>query len=164
MAQPTDEQSDLIPIDEVARRLGLRASAIRYYEERGLIEPVSRHSGRRWYGQAEIRRLAIIQYWQRSGLMSLQEISDILTKSGTRQWTHVVEQRIEALRLQIDRMETAREFLAHILSYHPDSSPDGCPYYEALISGSNPNQRPRSSSPPRTIPVVWPDAKCPSAT
>ena len=40
----------LLPIDEVARRLGIRASAIRYYEDRGLIGPASRHSGRRWYG------------------------------------------------------------------------------------------------------------------
>ena len=48
------EQPELLPIDEVARRLGLRASAIRYYEERGLVQPVSRHAGRRWYGPDEV--------------------------------------------------------------------------------------------------------------
>jgi DNA-binding transcriptional MerR regulator len=128
------ETTDLVPIDEVARRSGLRASAIRYYEERGLVDPVSRHSGRRWYGPVEIRRLAIIQYWQDSGLMSLDEIRDILAgPAATRQWTQIIEARICALRAQIERMDAAREFLEHVLTHHPDTSPDGCPHYEALI-------------------------------
>jgi MerR family transcriptional regulator, copper efflux regulator len=127
------DQTALVPIDEVARRLGLRASAIRYYEERGLLEPVSRHSGRRWYGAAEIRRLAIILFWQESALMSLDEIGEILAGSAsTRDWTQIVEDRIEALRVQIERMETARDFLEHIVTKH-DSAPDGCPHFEAHI-------------------------------
>ena len=126
--------SDLIPIDEVARRLGVRASAIRYYEERGLVQPVSRHSGRRWYGQAEIRRLAIIHYWQRSGLMSLEEIGDLLAgPAATRGWAQIVQERIEALRLQAERMNAAREYLEHVLAHHRDSPPDGCLHYESLI-------------------------------
>jgi len=97
--------SDLIPIDEVARRLGVRASAIRYYEERGLVQPVSRHSGRRWYGQA----------------------------AATRGWAQIVQERIEALRLQAERMNAAREYLEHVLAHHRDSPPDGCLHYESLI-------------------------------
>jgi MerR family transcriptional regulator, copper efflux regulator len=134
MTQPDTELGDLVPIDEVARRLGLAASAIRYYEERGLVEPVSRHAGRRWYGPAEVRRLAIIRYWQAAGLMSLDEIADILAgPAATKGWTEVVERRVETLRVQIERMEAARGFLEHTLTFHRDSSPDGCPHYEALI-------------------------------
>jgi MerR family copper efflux transcriptional regulator len=134
MANPTIDGSELVPIDQVARQLGLRASAIRYYEERGLIEPSLRHSGRRWYGAAEIRRLAIIQYWQQSGLMSLEEIAEILAGPTTSShWRQVVERRIEALRAQVEQMEAARQFLEHILTFHHDSTPDGCEHYEALI-------------------------------
>lgn len=134
MTNVTIDESELVPIDQVARQLGLRASAIRYYEERGLIEPSSRHAGRRWYGAPEIRRLAIIQYWQHSGLMSLDEIGEILagpTTSG--QWRQVVEGRIEVLQAQVEQMEAARQFLEHILTFHHDSTPDGCEHYEALI-------------------------------
>src|ERR1700735_4926826 len=74
----TTDISGLVPIDEVARRFGVRASTIRYYEERGLLDPVSRHSGRRWYGQSELRRLAVIRYWQESALMSLDDIGEML--------------------------------------------------------------------------------------
>ncbi|HUN37216.1 MAG TPA: MerR family transcriptional regulator [Trebonia sp.] len=129
-------EPDLMPIDEVARRFGLRASAIRYYEERGLLKPAARRSGRRWYGQAEIRRLAVIQYWQQSGLMSLDEIGGILAgPAATRGWSQIVQERIDALRLQAERMNIAREHLEHVLSHHRDhdSPPDGCHHYEARI-------------------------------
>lgn len=129
--------AELLPIDEVARRLGLRASAIRYYEERGLLAPASRRGGRRWYGPSEVRRLAIIQYWQRYGLMSLEEIGDILAgPSATRGWADIITARIEALRLQEERMNAARAHLEHVLDHHADSPNDGCPYFESLLSGT----------------------------
>jgi MerR family transcriptional regulator, copper efflux regulator len=131
---PQDGETELVPIDEVARRLGLRSSAIRYYEERGLVRPDSRHSGRRWYGPAAIRRLAVIQYWQRSGFMSLDEIGEILAgPAATRGWAQTVQARIEALRVQAERLNAAREYLEHVLRYHGDSPPDGCDHFEALI-------------------------------
>lgn len=131
---------EVVPIDEVARRLGLRASAIRYYEDRGLVQPVSRKSGRRWYGASEIRRLAIILFWQEYALMSLEEIGDILAgSSSTRGWAEIVQSRIDALGAQITHMEAARQFLVHIASKH-DSSPDGCPHFEAHIWERHPPQ------------------------
>jgi len=127
---------ELVPIDEAARRLGLRASAIRYYEERGLIHAASRHAGRRWYTPSQLRRLAIIGYWQTAALMSLEEIGDILAgPAATRNWGQVIDDRIATLRVQIENMQEAREFLQHIRVHHPDSSPDGCPYYESFIWG-----------------------------
>jgi MerR family transcriptional regulator, copper efflux regulator len=126
-----DGSADLIPIDEVARRLGVRASAIRYYEQCGLVEPAARRSGRRWYGPAEIRRLAIIRYWQESALFSLEDIGELLSARGNR-WQEVIGEQLETLGARIERMEAAREFLAHVSSHH-ESSPDGCPHYEAVI-------------------------------
>ena len=123
-----------MPIDGVARRLGVRASAIRYYEERGLIEPASRHAGRRWYEPAAIRRLAVIRYWQVYGLMSLEEIGDILAgPDAIRGWAEILTGRIESLRIQAERMNEAREHLEHVLSHHGDSPNDGCPYFESLL-------------------------------
>jgi MerR family copper efflux transcriptional regulator len=134
MTVPQPRHADLEPIDEVARRFNLRASAIRYYDERGLLRPASRHAGRRWYGADEIRRLAIIRYWQTSGLMTLDEIADILAgPAATRDWAQIVQHRIETLRKQAEEMNQAREYLEHVLSHHPDSSPDGCHHFEALI-------------------------------
>jgi DNA-binding transcriptional MerR regulator len=130
---PTHEVPELVPIDELARRFGLRASAVRYYEERGLLFPVSRHSGRRWYGPDEVRRLAIIRFWQQSGLMTLEEVADMMAGPASgRRWRQVLEERVEALRGQIEQMEAAKRFLEHVIDHH-DYAPDGCPYYETLI-------------------------------
>jgi MerR family transcriptional regulator, copper efflux regulator len=134
MTSAQQADTELVPIDEVARRLGLRASAIRYYEERGLLQAASRHAGRRWYTPDQLRRLAIIQYWQASALMSLEEIGEILAgPAATRNWGQIIDGRIQALRIQIERMEAARTFLRHVRAHHQDTSPDGCPYYEQLI-------------------------------
>jgi DNA-binding transcriptional MerR regulator len=134
MTSAPHADTELVPIDEVARRLGLRASAIRYYEERGLLQAASRHAGRRWYTPDQLRRLAIIQYWQASAMRSLEEIGEILAgPAAARHWGQIIDGRIEALRIQIERMEAARAFLSHVRAYHQDTSPDGCPYYEQLI-------------------------------
>jgi MerR family transcriptional regulator, copper efflux regulator len=127
-------EPDLVPIDEAARRLGVRASAIRYYEERGLVQPSARRAGRRWYSPADIRRLAIIGFWQRSGQMSLDEIGEILAgPDATHGWAEIVRERIETLRIQAEQVNAAREYLEHVLSHHQDSPPDGCHHYESLI-------------------------------
>jgi hypothetical protein len=88
ITRPTQQAAEeLIPIDQVARRFGLRASALRYYEERGLLSPASHHSGRRWYGPDEIRRVAAIRYWQEWGLMSLDEIAELTAgPTESRRW------------------------------------------------------------------------------
>jgi MerR family transcriptional regulator, copper efflux regulator len=138
---PEDDEPALVPIDEVARRFGIRSSAIRYYEERGLLAPVSRHSGRRWYGPSELRRLAIIGYWQRSALMSLDDIAIMLAGSGgAPRWADAVDRHIASLAYQIDRMTVARDFLEHVRAHH-EKAPDGCPHFEANIWIEDSNER-----------------------
>ena len=127
------ETSELVPIDVVARRFGVKASTIRYYEERGLLTPVSRHSGRRWYGPAELRRLAVIRYWQQSGLMRLDDIGAMLAGAdGTDRWQQVIDDQLSRLSERIERLKAAKSFLEHVASFH-NHAPDGCPHYEALI-------------------------------
>jgi MerR family transcriptional regulator, copper efflux regulator len=128
------QEASLVPIDAVSRRVRLPASTIRYYEERGLVLPVSRHGGRRWYGENEIRRLAIIRHWQKVGRMSLDEIGEILAGPGaSAAWQRVLRERIDALGEQIDSMRAARDHLEHVLHHHEHSPPDDCDYFEKLI-------------------------------
>jgi MerR family transcriptional regulator, redox-sensitive transcriptional activator SoxR len=64
---------DLLTISEVARRSGVAASALRFYEARGLIRSERAGSGHRRYPRAALRRIAFIVFAQRIGL-SLEEI------------------------------------------------------------------------------------------
>jgi MerR family redox-sensitive transcriptional activator SoxR len=62
-----------LTISEVARRSGVASSALRFYEERGLIASERVGSGHRRYPRAVLRRIAFIVFAQRVGL-SLDEI------------------------------------------------------------------------------------------
>jgi MerR family redox-sensitive transcriptional activator SoxR len=71
--------SELLTIGEVARRSGVAASALRFYEERGLIASERAGSGHRRYRRPVLRRIAFIVFAQRIGL-TLDEIGAELGK------------------------------------------------------------------------------------
>jgi MerR family redox-sensitive transcriptional activator SoxR len=71
--------SELLTIGEVARRSGVAASALRFYEERGLITSRRAGSGHRRYPRPVLRRIAFVVYAQRVGL-TLDEIGDELAR------------------------------------------------------------------------------------
>ena len=68
-----------LTIGEVARRSGVAASALRFYEARGLIRSERAGSGHRRYPRAVLRRIAFIVFAQRIGL-TLEEIGAELEK------------------------------------------------------------------------------------
>jgi MerR family transcriptional regulator, redox-sensitive transcriptional activator SoxR len=67
-----------ITISEVARQVGIRASAIRYYESVGLLPAPRRISGRRRYDASVLQRLAIIQLAQQAGF-TVSEMRTLFT-------------------------------------------------------------------------------------
>jgi MerR family redox-sensitive transcriptional activator SoxR len=71
--------SELLTISEVARRSGVASSALRFYEERGLISSERAGSGHRRYRRPALRRVAFIVFAQRVGL-TLEEIKAELDK------------------------------------------------------------------------------------
>jgi len=68
-----------LTIGEVAERSGVAASALRFYEERGLIASDRTEAGHRRYARAVLRRVAFIVFAQRVGL-SLEEIGAELAR------------------------------------------------------------------------------------
>jgi MerR family transcriptional regulator, redox-sensitive transcriptional activator SoxR len=71
--------SELLTISEVSRRSGVASSALRFYEERGLITSERAGSGHRRYPRPVLRRIAFIVFAQRIGL-TLEEIGGELAK------------------------------------------------------------------------------------
>ena len=71
--------TDLIPIGEMARRTGLSVSAIRFYEDKGLVEPVRTRGNQRRFLRSDIRRVSFIMIAQQLGL-TLGEIDGVFAK------------------------------------------------------------------------------------
>ena len=100
---------DVLTIGEVARRSGVASSALRFYEQRGLISSQRAGSGHRRYPRPVLRRIAFIVFAQRVGL-SLDEIAAELAKLPPHQapnradwsrlsaaWTSRIDARIAEL-------------------------------------------------------------------
>jgi MerR family redox-sensitive transcriptional activator SoxR len=71
--------AELLTITEVSRRSGVASSALRFYEQRGLIRSERAGSGHRRYERAVLRRIAFIVFAQKMGL-HLEEIATELAK------------------------------------------------------------------------------------
>src|SRR5438067_2429543 len=61
---------NLLTIQEIARRSGVAASALRFYEERGLIRSQRSGAGHRRFPRAALRRIAFIVFADRAGLVA----------------------------------------------------------------------------------------------
>jgi MerR family transcriptional regulator, redox-sensitive transcriptional activator SoxR len=70
---------EVLTIGEVAERSGVATSALRFYEEQGLIHSARTDAGHRRYPRAVIRRVAFVVFAQKLGL-SLEEIRAELSK------------------------------------------------------------------------------------
>jgi len=77
--ETTARPDELLTIGEVAHRSGVAASALRYYEQRGLIRSTRSGSGHRRFPRPTLRRIAFIVFAQKIGL-SLDEIAEELSK------------------------------------------------------------------------------------
>jgi MerR family redox-sensitive transcriptional activator SoxR len=100
---------NLLTIQEISRRSGVAASALRFYEARGLIRSERSQAGHRRFPRAALRRIAFIVFAQRVGL-SLEEIGAELAKLPAHRtptgrdwarlssaWTARIEERIGEL-------------------------------------------------------------------
>ncbi|MFC5289165.1 redox-sensitive transcriptional activator SoxR [Actinokineospora guangxiensis] len=107
---------DHLTIGEVADRSGIPHTALRFYEDRGLITAHRTAGNQRRYPRATLRRLAFIRTAQRVGL-SLEEIRDALatlpdgrtpTKSDwarlSKSWHDEIEARIDSLQRLRDNL------------------------------------------------------------
>jgi MerR family redox-sensitive transcriptional activator SoxR len=125
----------LRPIGEVADRAGVSTSTIRYYERRGLLLPDGRSSGHRRYGTAALRRLVFIGMLQDAGL-SLDDIAGVLDAASKAEWKAIGQERLTALKEEIDRLQQAREYLEGALLCRYDH-----PLTECRIMGGEIDRR-----------------------
>ena len=100
-------------IGEVARRSGLRVSALRYYETRGLIRASSRVGARRQFSDDVLERLSLIALGREAGL-SLDEIGRMLLPNGRlRVDRALLRTRAAEFDQQIRRLSAMRDGLLH---------------------------------------------------
>ena len=108
--------AETLSIGEVAHRSGIPHTALRFYEERGLIASTRSSGNQRRYPRAVLRRLAFIRTAQRVGL-SLEEINDALHTLPDRRtptkadWSRLSKSWQQELDTRIDALQRLRQRL-----------------------------------------------------
>lgn len=114
---PSDDQPRSLSIGEVQARTGVAASALRFYESRGLISAGRTEGRQRRFGRDVVRRVSFIRAAQRVGL-SLDEISEALAglpagRTPTRDdWEQLAETWRPRLDARIAALVALRDQLA----------------------------------------------------
>jgi len=122
----------LLSIGELSERTGVPTSALRYYDELGLVRPAARAAGRRRYVPSAVREVGLIVFFREIGF-SLAEIGWFL--AGERQSQRdVIEHKLAELAEQQQRIEVARTALEHGRQC-PASEPMKCSRFWSIIEG-----------------------------
>jgi DNA-binding transcriptional MerR regulator len=108
-----------LSIGEVAKRAGLAASALRYYEREGLIPVAPQRGGRRVYAASILERLALIELCKRAGF-GIAEIKRLLAGVGRRtppgeRWRALGERKLAELDLRIAEAEQMKQVLRIVM-------------------------------------------------
>jgi DNA-binding transcriptional MerR regulator len=121
-----------LDIAEVARRSGVPASALRFYEEKGLIVSTGRRGMRRLFDPGVLERLALIALGQAAGF-SLGEIAEMFAPDGQ---PCVARERLtvkaDELDRRIERLVAMRDGLRHAAEC-PAPTLLECPTFRRIV-------------------------------
>jgi MerR family redox-sensitive transcriptional activator SoxR len=101
-------------IGQLAERTGLSASAIRYYEQRGLIPRARRVAGRRQFEEKDLAPLLVVQLAIDAGF-TLAETRQLVSDFGRDRWRRLAEKKRVEVRATAARLETMDELLGKLL-------------------------------------------------
>ena len=134
-------------IGQAAKRSGLSAKMIRYYEAIGLLQPAQRSdSGYRHYQDKDLHTLAFIKRSRDLGF-SLEEVGKLLTLWQDRQRASadvkaLAQRHVDDLQRKIEEMASLRDTLSELIEHcQGDQRPD-CPILKNLESGACCTPRP----------------------
>jgi DNA-binding transcriptional MerR regulator len=121
-----------LDIGEVCARSGTRPSALRYYEEIGLIASIGRHGLRRQFSAEVLLQLKLIAMGKSAGF-SLDEISSMFGKKSVPDLPRAaLRQKADDLDRQIRELMALRDTMRHVADC-PAPSHMECPTFRRLV-------------------------------
>jgi DNA-binding transcriptional MerR regulator len=125
-----------LDIAEVARRSGLPASTLRYYEEKRLIASVGRRGLRRLFDEGVLERLGLIALWRTAGF-SLDEVARLLAPGRPEFDRRMLAAKADELDQRIRELTVMRDGLRHAAAC-PAPSHMECPSFRRILRSNTP--------------------------
>jgi len=123
----------LLTIGELAGRTGVTTSALRYYEELGLLPAPARISGQRRYPESAARLVGAILLYSDAGFTLAEQKSLMAPRDGAAGWRQLAQRKLAELDKQITRAQAAREAIEHGLRC-PHQDITQCPNFNAGVT------------------------------
>jgi MerR family redox-sensitive transcriptional activator SoxR len=101
-------------IGELSRRTGIASSALRFYEEQGLLPRAARRSGRRVFDEGALAHLRVVQLARDAGF-TVAEIRQLVTEFGASRWRRLAERKLTEVRAASDRFRAMTLLLEKLL-------------------------------------------------
>lgn len=130
-------------IGEVAKRSGLPASTLRYYEDKGLIRSIGRNGLRRVFSSAVLDSLAVIVLAREAGF-SLEEIGSMFTATGPKIDRAQLIVKATEIDKTIKQLTAIRDGLNHAANC-PAKNHFECSTFQRLLNVSTKIQRRKAS-------------------
>ena len=124
---------ETLTIGELGRRTGVAPSALRYYEEIGLLAPAARVSGRRRYGLDAVGSVGAILLLSDVGF-TLAEVKELMAARSTspRSWRELARRKLADLDARIAEAQTARVAVEHAINC-PHDDVVTCPNFQEVV-------------------------------
>lgn len=138
-----------LDIGEVATETGVKPSALRYYEEIGLIESLFRHGLRRQFSPDVLLQIKLITMGQAAGF-SLEEIAGMFGRNGRPDLPRdVLHRKADEIDDKIHQLTALRDTLRHVAECKAPSHME-CPTFRRLVelSGKQGRVRLKRKRPP----------------
>ena len=150
-APEVNSPGEPLTIGELARRTGVAASALRYYEELGLLPAPPRVSGQRRYPESAVSIVAAIRLQSDAGFTLAEQKALQAPCDGAPDWRELAQRKLAELDEQIARAQAARDTISHGLrcprrdaGQRPDFQAV-CPDFQARVTARRPGSpRPHS--------------------
>lgn len=134
-----------LDIGEVAAQSGFKPSALRYYEEAGLIASASRHGLRRQFPPEVLLQLRLISMGKSAGF-SLEEIAAMFGRNGMPDLPRdLLHQKADEIDRQIHELTALRDTLRHVADCRAPSHME-CPTFRRLVDVAGRRGKMRSTT------------------
>jgi DNA-binding transcriptional MerR regulator len=132
--RPPSTTSRLLSIGELAERTGVPTTALRYYDQLGLVRPTARESGgRRRYAASAIAEVSVVRFFRDVGF-TLAEIDSLIGVGQQRSRQEIIDDKLAEITQQQHQLEVARELLEHGRTC-PAGDPLNCSRFWSIVEG-----------------------------
>jgi DNA-binding transcriptional MerR regulator len=118
----------VLAIGDLAERTGVAITALRYYDELGLVRPSSRVGGKRRYDDEAVKQVGVVLFLRDVGF-TLEEIARLVAGGS---WRALAKAKLVELDEQAADIAAARTALEHALRC-PAKEPAACPRFWAIV-------------------------------